>query len=77
MDKAWPNSGFTVLATYATEIAINYPSITKGQMVNTPAIVTSTVGAGRVLLSSPHPEMTTPMLYDLIKAYILWTGRAI
>jgi len=50
---------YTVLATYLTEIS-NSPS-TKGEMVGTPAIVTHRYPygkRGRILLSSPHPELT-------------------
>ena len=46
-------------------------------MVDTPAIVTSSFGGGRVLLSSPHPEMTNPLLYDLIEGYVRWAARVI
>ena len=75
--QAYNNSGFEVLATYRSEIHSGWPAWTTGQMVGTPAIVTSSHGAGRVLLSSPHPEMTAPLLYDLIVAYVRWAARVI
>lgn len=72
---------YVVLATYLTEIS-NRPA-TEGQMVNTPAIITHRYWKGkrgRVLLSSPHPELTgtlpknqgedTVMGSDLIMRYL-------
>lgn len=44
-------------------------------MVGTPAIVATPYGLGRVLASSPHPEETVPILYDLILAYVAWAGK--
>lgn len=71
--------GFTTLATFTSEIHSNLPQWTTGQQINTPAIITTEYGAGkgRVLLSSPHPEATVPMLLDLIRGYVLYAGRAI
>ena len=43
-------------------------------MVNTSAIVTSSYGSGRVLVSSPHPEQTQPQLLDLILGYVRWAA---
>ena len=66
-----------MLATYKSEIHIDWPSYTTGVMINTPAIVTSTYGQGRVLLSSPHPEESVPIITELIGAYVNWAGKAI
>lgn len=65
------------LATYRSEIHYDFPNVTTGVMVNTPALLTTTFGAGRVLASSPHPEETVPMLLDVIRGYVLWVGKAI
>ena len=46
-------------------------------MVDTPSLLHTTYGAGRVLISSPHPEETIPRLDDLVEAYVLWAGKAI
>ena len=75
--QKYANTGFEVLATYRSEIHSGWPAWTTGQMVDTPAIVTSSFGGGRVLLSSPHPEMTNPLLYDLIVGYVRWAARVI
>lgn len=68
---------FEANATFETEIATGHPQWTTGQMVHTPALVTTTFGAGRVLLSSPHPEETVPRLDDVVEAYALWAAGAI
>jgi predicted deacylase/glutamine amidotransferase-like uncharacterized protein len=47
---------YEVLATFAGEVAEN--DTPGGIMVNSPAIVHSTFGAGRVLCISPHPEQS-------------------
>ena len=64
-------------ATFATEIASNLPQYTTGQMLGAPAVLFSTHGAGRVLVSPPHPEETTPRRDDVVLAYTLWAGRAL
>lgn len=46
---------FDVLASFTSEIHSLHTPITTGQQINTPAIITSTYGQGRILLSSPHP----------------------
>jgi hypothetical protein len=68
---------FSSNATYTSEIASLHPQWTTGQMVGTPALVTAGFGAGRVLLSSPHPEETVPRLDDVVEAYVLWAAGAI
>jgi glutamine amidotransferase-like uncharacterized protein len=68
---------FTTLATFTTEIATKHVAVTKGQQIHTPALVTTTYGAGRVLLSSPHPEQSLPGMLPLVQAYVLYASRAI
>jgi glutamine amidotransferase-like uncharacterized protein len=75
--KMWPNVDYTVLATYRSEIHSGWTNFTTGIMVDTPAIITQTFGNGRVLLSSPHPEETVPVILDLIRGYVLYAAKAI
>lgn len=76
--KIYPfNPRNTVLATYKSEINYEHSQWTTGEMVGTPALLTTTHGAGRVLISSPHPEETVPMNMDLILGYVQWTAGAI
>ena len=81
LDRSWhgavPGVNFDVLAEYESEIHTDWPSYTTGVMVHTPAVTTVTYGRGRVLLSSPHPEETTPIILPIIRGYVQWTGRAI
>ncbi len=53
-----------VLAVFRTELAEN--NTPKGLMVNTPAILQGTYGAGQVFSFSPHPEQTEGCL-DLVE----------
>ena len=73
----WKTANFTPLATFTSEIHSGHPQWTTGQQVGTPAILTAQHGAGRVLISSPHPEETVPILLDWIRGYVLWAGQAI
>ena len=68
---------FTAGAFFLSEIADKHPEFTTKQMVGTPALIWGTFGAGRVLISPPHPEETVPRLDDVVLAYTLWAGRAI
>ena len=68
---------FTRGARFSTEIATNHPAATTGQMVGAPAVLFGEYGGGRVLLSPPHPEETTPRRDDVVLAYTLWAGRAL
>ncbi len=68
---------YDTLALFTTEIHSKHTALTTGQQVGTPAILTTTYGAGRVLVSSPHPEETSPMLLDVIQAYIYWVTKNI
>lgn len=47
------------LAHYRTELAENDSPV--GVMINSPAIVRATLGKGRIIASSPHPEQTAGM----------------
>lgn len=73
----WTHANFTTLASFTSEIHTNHPQWTTGQQLGTPAILTAEYSAGRVLISSPHPEETVPRLLDWIRGYVLWAGRAI
>lgn len=63
---------FEVLVSFRTELAENDTPI--GVMVNTPAMVRSTFGMGRVFTSSPHPEQTEG-LEPLVEKAVRWTAR--
>ena len=70
---------YTAGATFETEIHTGHPQYTTGQMVGAPALLWTTygAGAGRVLISPPHPEETVPRFDDVCEAYILWAARAL
>jgi glutamine amidotransferase-like uncharacterized protein len=64
---------FKTLAVFRTEKAENGSPV--GVMVNSPAIVTSTCGKGRVVVISPHPEQSAGA-ESMIPAAIKWlTGK--
>jgi hypothetical protein len=75
--RLYPSTGFAAWANFTSEIAINHPQWTTGEMLGAPALMTTTYGQGRVLVSPPHPEQTAPRLDVLIKAYVLWAAGAI
>ena len=79
MDKTYKTTGFESLATFETEIHSGHTKYTTGQMVGAPALLRTTygAGAGRVLISPPHPEETIPRLDDVVQAYVLWAAGAI
>jgi glutamine amidotransferase-like uncharacterized protein len=60
---------FKTLAVYRTEKAENGSPV--GVMVDSPAIVTSTCGKGRVVVISPHPEQSKGA-ESMIPAAIKW-----
>jgi glutamine amidotransferase-like uncharacterized protein len=60
---------FKTLAVYRTEIAEHGSPV--GAMVNSPAIVTSSCGKGRVVVISPHPEQSKGA-ESMIPAAIKW-----
>lgn len=64
---------YTPLATFGSEIATN--GAPSGVMVGTTAIASATVGQGRVIVISPHPEKA--MGYnELIRRAVAWVGKA-
>ena len=52
---------YVVLAYFRTEVAKN--DSPKGVQIDSPAIVAGKYGAGRVLICSPHPELTPDLHY--------------
>jgi putative intracellular protease/amidase len=60
------------LALFRTELAQN--DSPKGVMVNSPAAAAGTLGKGRVITFSPHPEQTDG-LEDLVIRAIEWVGK--
>jgi hypothetical protein len=76
LDRAYAGN-YSAGALFMTEIHSKHPELTTGQMVGTPAMFKTTYGAGRVLISPPHPEETMPRLDDVLRAYTLWVGRSI
>jgi glutamine amidotransferase-like uncharacterized protein len=63
---------YVPLARYRTEIWEYKPQ--RGTMIHTPAIVAARFGKGRVILFSPHPEMTED-LETFIPRAVLATAR--
>ncbi|MGZ4986751.1 MAG: BPL-N domain-containing protein, partial [Limisphaerales bacterium] len=63
---------FKTLAVFRTEKAENGSPV--GAMVNSPAIVTSTCGKGRVVVISPHPEQSEGT-QSMIPAAIKWLSN--
>ena len=73
------------LAFYRSEIHSRHTANTTGEMVNTPAITTldgySTSGpsgqgqGGRVVLNSPHPELTKPPIPAIYAGELSWIMR--
>jgi glutamine amidotransferase-like uncharacterized protein len=64
---------FETLVSFRTELALNDTPV--GVMVNSPAMVRSTFGLGRVFTSSPHPEQTAG-LEPLVEQAVRWTARS-
>jgi hypothetical protein len=64
---------FEVLVTFRSELALNDTPV--GVMVNSPAMVRSTFGLGRVFTSSPHPEQTAGW-EPLVEQAVRWTARS-
>jgi hypothetical protein len=62
---------YQVAALFRTEIANNGSPV--GVMVNSPAVVYSTFGRGRVLTISPHSE-DTPGLENFVPRALAWLG---
>lgn len=66
--------GYEVLAWFRTENSRLEPQ--KGNMVNTPAIISGSFGEGRVVAISPHPEKT-PELHPILSQSIRWASGTI
>lgn len=65
----------TRLGYFRTEIHTGHPGSTTGEMVNTPAITSlDGFGKGRVVLNSPHPELT-PHLPAIYAGELHWIAR--
>lgn len=62
---------FEPLALFRTELAEN--DTPKGAMLNAPAMVAGTLGKGRVICSSPHPEQTAGM-EGLVERAVKWAA---
>ena len=62
---------FRTLAWFRTEVAKYEPQ--QGTMVDTPAVISSTFGRGRVMSISPHPE-ATPELRSIVGKAINWAA---
>ncbi len=63
---------YQVAAIFRTEIADNDTPV--GVMINSPAVVFSTFGRGRVLTISPHAE-DTPGLENFVPRALAWLGE--
>lgn len=63
---------YTVLAWFRTGIGKN--GADPKTMIDTPAIVSSPCGQGRVVVFSPHPEQTDG-LHDLLLRAVRWTAQ--
>jgi putative intracellular protease/amidase len=63
---------FKPLALFRTELAEN--ETPRGVMVNSPAAAAGTLGKGRVITFSPHPEQTDGLEGLVIRA-IEWVGK--
>jgi glutamine amidotransferase-like uncharacterized protein len=66
-------SQILVLARFRTEIA-QYEA-QRGTMVNTPAIIASRYGKGRVFAISPHPEMTSELKFVIKRAVLAMVSK--
>jgi hypothetical protein len=64
--------GYVSLAVFRTEVW-EY-ELQRNTMIDTPAIVAGRFGEGRVIIFSPHPEMTTGLEW-LVPGAILATAR--
>ena len=71
-DAALPD--YAAVATFSTEIVQN--GAPAGVMIGTTAIATAAYGAGRVFVTSGHPELT-PGLEGWIPRAARWAGRRV
>lgn len=65
-------SKYVSLAVFRTEVWEYEPQ--QGSMIDTPAIIAGRFGKGRVIIFSPHPEMTAGLEF-LVRCAILATAR--
>ena len=70
-DPASDLPAYQPVASFRSEVAEN--DSPAGVMVDSPAAAISSFGAGRVFISSPHPE-ATPGLEHLIPRALLWAA---
>lgn len=63
---------YVKLSTFATEIAEN--GAIPGAMIGTTAFAQSCFGKGRVIIHSPHPEMTSGLEY-MVRAAVNWSAN--
>ena len=67
------------LAFYRSEIHSKHTNETLGEMVDTPAITTldgyGGAKGGRVVLNSPHPELTVPTIPAIYAGELEWIMR--
>lgn len=65
---------YEVLAWFRSEVSKYEPQ--KGTMTNTPAMISTTYGKGRVLVISPHPEANKALRPMLAKGLLWAAGKA-
>ncbi|MBQ4204165.1 MAG: hypothetical protein II655_10750, partial [Thermoguttaceae bacterium] len=63
---------YSVLAYFRTEVAQN--DAPKGVQVNSPAIAYGAYGKGRVIICSPHPELT-PNLNNFVPRLVKFAAQ--
>ena len=56
---------YKILAVFRSEVALN--NAPKGVQMNSPAIAVGSYGKGRVVISSPHPELTPNLNWLAVK----------
>jgi hypothetical protein len=56
------------LAFYRTEIWVH--ELQRGTMVDTPAILAAPFGKGRVIIFSPHPEVSDPKMTSGLESFV-------
>ena len=61
----------TRVASFLTEIHSRHTNQTTGEMAGTAAITSIEFGRGRVVLNSPHPELT-PNLPEIYAGELSW-----
>lgn len=59
-----------ILAHYRSEISSRHSEMTKGEMMDTPAVYASNYGLGRVVVSSAHPELTESQTRSTTRSWV-------